>query len=145
MTVDDDVRRSIEADCARLINLYAMLNDAGDWDRLAALYTPDARFARPSAPDDFIEGRENILAAFKARPPRSSRHVISNIVVDVESADAARAFSVIVLYQGDAADDGGLPKMSANSPLVGRFSDRLTRTGEGWRFAERQGRLDFQP
>ena len=39
----------------------------------------------------------------------------------------------------------GLPALSANSPLVGTFTDRLVRTGEGWRFAERVGGLDFRP
>ena len=40
---------------------------------------------------------------------------------------------------------GELPAMSANSPLVGTFTDRLVRTPEGWRFAERVGGLDFRP
>ena len=53
--------------------------------------------------------------------------------------------SVIVLYMGDAADDGGPPVMAAKSPLVGTFTDRLVRTPEGWRFAERVGGLDFRP
>ena len=37
------------------------------------------------------------------------------------------------------------PAMSAHSPLVGTFTDRLVRTAEGWRFAERVGGLDFRP
>jgi hypothetical protein len=35
--------------------------------------------------------------------------------------------------------------MSADSPIVGSFSDRLVLTDEGWRFAERIGGLDFKP
>ena len=112
---------------------------------MAALYTEDARFARPSQPGVFIEGREAILESFLARPARAPRHVIANTVVDVEDANHARAFSVIVLYQGDVAEPGELPTMSANSPLVGTFTDRLVRTVEGWRFAERVGGLDFRP
>lgn len=143
--MDMQDRQSIEQECARLINLYAVLNDANEWDRLAEMYTADARFARPSAPDDFITGRDNILASFTARPPRKSRHVVSNIVVDVEGPATARAFSVILLFQGDAAEDGGLPVMAANSPFVGYFRDKLVLTPGGWRFAERQGGLDFRP
>ena len=141
----EEERRAIEADCERLIKHYINLNDAQDWDAVAALYTEDARFARPSQPDNFVVGREAILASFRARPARAQRHVMANIVVDVEDADHARAFSVIVLYMGDAADDGGLPSISANSPLIGTFTDKLVRTGEGWRFAERVGALDFRP
>jgi hypothetical protein len=116
-----------------------------NWPGVAALYTEDARFARPSKPGDFIHGREAILASFLARPPRAQRHVIANVLVDVESPTADRAFSVIVLYQGDPAPEGELSAMSANSPLVGTFTDRLVLTTDGWRFAERVGGLDFRP
>ena len=71
--------------------------------------------------------------------------MIANTVVEVEGPASARAFSVIVLYMGDAAEDGGLPAMDPKSPLVGTFTDRLVRTPEGWRFAERIGGLDFRP
>ena len=141
----DDERRAIEADCERLIKRYVNLNDAQDWPAVAALYTEDARFARPSHPGVFIEGRAAILASFLARPARAQRHVIANVVVEVEDADHARAFSVIVLYMGDAAEDGGLPVQDPKSPLIGTFTDRLVRTRDGWRFAERVGGLDFRP
>jgi ketosteroid isomerase-like protein len=141
----EDERRAIEADCERLIKRYVNLNDAQDWPAVAALYTEDARFARPSQPDVFVEGREAILASFLARPARAQRHVIANVVVEVDDADHARAFSVIVLYMGDAAKDGGLPVQDAKSPLIGTFTDRLVRTRDGWRFAERVGGLDFRP
>ena len=141
----DEERRAIEADCERLIKRYVNLNDAQDWEAVANLYTEDARFARPSRPGEFIEGRAAILESFLARPARAQRHVIANTVVEVESPAEARAFSVIVLYMGDAADDGGLPVMDAKSPLVGTFTDRLVRTPEGWRFKERVGGLDFRP
>jgi len=143
--MNEDERRAIEADCARLIHQYINLNDAQDWAGVAALYTPDARFARPSRPGEFIEGRPAILASFTARPPRAQRHVIANVQVDVDGPDSARAFSVIVLYMGDAAEDGGLPVMDPKSPLIGFYRDRLVRTAEGWRFAERVGGLDFRP
>ncbi|MEO6153174.1 MAG: nuclear transport factor 2 family protein [Croceibacterium sp.] len=140
----DEERRAIEYDCERLIKRYVNLNDAHDWRAVAALYTEDARMGRPSggAP---IEGRGAILDSFLARPPRAQRHAISNIVVDVDDASHATAFSVIMLYQGGPAAAGELPVMSANGPLVGWYRDRLVRTAEDWRFAERIGGLDFKP
>jgi hypothetical protein len=143
--MDRDERRAIEHDCERLIKHYINLNDAQDWAAVADLYTEDARFARPSKPDEFLEGRQAILASFLARPPRAQRHVIANVVIDVEGPATARAFSVIVLYQGEPTTAGELPAMSADSPLVGTFTDRLALTPDGWRFAERVGRLDFRP
>jgi len=129
----EDVRRAIEWDCARMINLYATLNDAARWAEVAALYTEDGSMTRPSAPDAPIIGRDAILAAFEARPARTTRHVTANIVVTALDADTATATSAMLLFT--AADA---------PPLVGGFSDRLRRVpGEGWRFAERRGSLSF--
>ena len=125
----DQERRAIEADCARLIALYANLNDEGRWDEVAALYTANGLMTRPTAPDAPIIGRDAILAAFKGRPPRKTRHVCSNVVIDVESPVAARGTSAMVLFT-----EGG-------TPLAGSFHDRFELTADGWRFAERRGSL----
>lgn len=141
--MDDAIRRAIEWDCTKLINRYTLLNDAADWDAVAALYTEDGQMARPSAPDKPVIGRETILAGFKSRPARAARHTVTNIVVDVLSETEATAYSVIVLYQGIASEDGGLPTRDPKGPLVGFYKDKLRKTAEGWRFAERVGGLDF--
>jgi hypothetical protein len=83
------------------------------------------------APDDFIEGRDAILAAFKARPPRTTRHICANIRVQVDG-DRATAESQIMLFTTKDAP-----------PLVGSYQDRVVRTADGWRFTERRGSMDF--
>lgn len=115
----------------RMIVDYAAFNDAGDWEAVAAMYVSEGRMSRPSAPDSFVEGREAILAAFKARPARASRHVVVNIRVAVGDREAT-ASSQILLFTA-----AGQP------PLVGTYTDRLALTEDGWRFAERRGSLDF--
>lgn len=130
--MDASERRAIEWECARLINLYALLNDETRWEEVAALYAADGVMTRPTAPDDPIVGREAILAAFKARPPRTTRHICSNVVIDVESPTDARGRSAMLLFT--AAD---------KPPLVGGFEDRFVLTEDGWRFAERRGTLTF--
>jgi hypothetical protein len=127
--VTPDERRGIEADCARLIARYANLNDAAQWDQLAALYAEDGRMSRPTAPDAFVEGRTAILAAFAGRPPRKTRHLCSNVVIEVLSPTEATGISAMVLFQPEGA------------PLAGSFDDRFVLTAEGWRFAERRGSL----
>ncbi|TKD49896.1 nuclear transport factor 2 family protein [Sphingomonas baiyangensis] len=131
--MDQQQRYAIEWECTRLINHYANLNDAARWAEVAALYAEDGVMTRPTAPDEPIVGRPAILAAFDARPPRTTRHVTANIVVTVHDADHATATSAMLLY---TAPD--------KPPLVGGFEDRLVRVeGEGWRFAERRGTLSF--
>ena len=143
--MDETTRRAIEWDCTKLINRYTLLNDAADWDAVAALYTEDGQMARPSAPDKPIAGRDAILATFKSRPARAARHVVSNIVVDVLSETEATAMSVIVLYQGIANENGGLPARDTSGPLIGTYTDRLRKSADGWQFDERRGGLDFAP
>jgi hypothetical protein len=143
--MDDCAALLARSAIAELIVRYALLNDAHDWEAVAALYTEDGRMSRPTAPDEFIVGRPAILASLKARPPRASRHVAVNIVVTPHEASAASATSNILLYVGAAATDGGLPSLSPGPPLIGSFRDRLVRTDAGWRFTERRGNLDFRP
>lgn len=126
-----DTRRAIETACTRLINLYANLNDAANWAAVAALYAPDGVMTRPTAPDAPIIGQAAILAAFEARPRRTTRHICANIVIEVESATTARGESAMLLFTG------------APAPLVGSFYDRFVLTSAGWRFAERRGTLLF--
>ena len=140
--MDETNTWAAKAAITELIIRYAALNDAGDWDSVAALYTDDGRMSRPSAPDDFIAGRAAILAAFRSRPLRAARHIIANVLVTLESETEARATSQILLFTGVPAGEG-LPVQST-PPLVGTYRDRLTRTHHGWRFVERRGSLDFR-
>lgn len=132
VVLDDADRRAIEWDCTRLIHLYALLNDAAQWAEVSALFAEDGVMARPAAPDDLITGRAAILAAFEARPPRTTRHICANVVIDVESVTAARGSSAMLLY---TSKDG--------APLIGGFDDRFIKTEAGWRFAARRGTLTF--
>ncbi len=143
--MDEIGKLVIEQACTRLILRYAALLDASQWDEVAALYIPEGRMSRPTAPDDFIVGREAILASFKARSPRISRHICSNIFVTVESETRASALSQILLYTGTAATDGGAPIQSAAPPMVGTYQDIMDKTADGWRFDSRRGSLDFRP
>ena len=128
-----DERLAVEWECARLVAHYANLNDEARWDEVAALYTEDGVMFRPTAPDVALTGRAEILAAFKGRPPRKTRHVCSNVVIEVEGPATARGTSAMVLFTGDGP------------PIVGSFHDRFALTPDGWRFAERRGSLTFKP
>jgi len=138
---DDWVAKSA---IAELVTLYAALNDAGDWDAVALLYTEDGRMSRPAAPDDFFAGRGAILESFKARPPRAARHIVANVLVTLKGHGHASATSQILLFAGSFAADGGLPVLSGSAPLIGTYRDQIIRTEQGWRFVERRGSLDFK-
>jgi len=130
--VTPEARRAAEWDCTRLVHLYANFNDQARWADVAALYADDGCMTRPTAPDSPVVGRAAILAAFESRPPRTTRHVCANVVIQVESETTARGSSAMLLFT--AAD---------TPPLVGGFEDRFVHTELGWRFAERRGTLTF--
>lgn len=124
-------RIAIEHACARLVALYANLNDEARWDELAALYSEGGSMTRPTAPDEPIVGREAILAAFRARPARATRHLCSNVVIDVVSDTEATGVSAMALFMPDSA------------PKLGSFHDRFVLENGRWLFAERRGSLSF--
>ncbi len=50
-------RMLIEHACIKLVNRYALASDASDYEALAAMYTEDGVFARPTSGTGFIAGR----------------------------------------------------------------------------------------
>jgi 3-phenylpropionate/cinnamic acid dioxygenase small subunit len=124
-----------------LITRDAALNDAGDWDAVAALYTEDGRMNRPTAPDQFISGRAAILAAFRSRPRRASRHIVANVLVTLEGEARARASSQILLFTGRAPEVG--PRSVAGRTARGRYDDTLVKTRR-LAFCPAPGSLDFR-
>jgi hypothetical protein len=139
MTLTSIERAAIGWECERLIHLYAMLNDAGEFDAMAGMFTEDGVFARPSQADVLIRGKAAILAAYTSRPQRFTRHLITSVVVTVEDADNARAHSYLSLYTGQAGDS--LPRPAEPVCLIGDFKDRFVRQDGAWKFSERLGSL----
>jgi hypothetical protein len=138
-------RLCIEHACARLMNQFAILNDAGRFVELADLFTGDAKYARPIAPDAMIEGRANILVTFESRPKeRVGRHLISNIVIDVQSPERATGTCYVALFSGmvdKPAEKFGLQAIPPQ--LVGEYHDEFVLTPQGWKFSVRKGRIIF--
>lgn len=124
-------RIAIEHACAKLVALYANLNDEGRWDEIAALYAEDGSMTRPTQPDEPIVGRGAILAAFQARPARKTRHLCSNVVIDVVSPTEATGVSAMALFTPDGP------------PKLGSFHDRFVLKDGRWLFAARRGSLSF--
>src|SRR6201996_6918783 len=122
----------------QLIHRAIAFNDAGDWTALAALFAQDAVFIRPSDPDTPIVGRRAILASFHARPPRTSRHIVSNTVVDVLDPETARATSTITLFSAPATEG-----IANADPLIaiGHFEDEVRRIDGRWLFVRRRGTM----
>ncbi|HVM52525.1 MAG TPA: nuclear transport factor 2 family protein [Acidimicrobiales bacterium] len=129
---------AIERACERLVITYTHLVDGGRAAAVADLFTVDGVW---SSGGNRLEGREAIRAAFTRRQEsdRTSRHVCTNLLVDVIDADHATGLVYLTLYRHDGSGRG-VPEPD----LVGEYRDRFARTPEGWRFTERIATMAFE-
>lgn len=126
--------------CRHLVLRAAALADANEPGALAALFAEGGLLVRPGA--EPLIGREAIRQSYTQRPAeRITRHLVTNIVVEVESETEARAASVVLLWSGSTQDTPGPQGRPAQREVVGEFSDRLSLTPEGWRIARREARF----
>lgn len=127
--------------CRSLIVEFASRIDEGRAHTLGDLLTADASFARPTAPDVVLQGRDVILAAFSARPKHLvSQHLNLNIRIRLTGADSAEGHSVVMLFLADANDELVPGKgRKAGAPIIGTWTDTFLRTPGGWRFKDRRG------
>jgi uncharacterized protein (TIGR02246 family) len=136
---------AIERTCARLVLRSLRAFDERDWLAYASLFTEDGVFIRANAPDEPLRGREAIRTALAERPAsRLTRHLCTNLEIDVVDTEHARGSCYLLLYAGDETQ----PETSGSRPAdrtqrVGEYRDTFVLTGDGWRISRREGRLVF--
>jgi hypothetical protein len=135
--MDDLQRLMIERACQRLVLDFARFNDGWDHEALAALFAEDCEFARPLDPDHPYYGRAAVHAIFRDRKPRLTRHVMTNIVIDVISPDEARGNSYVTMISSPETE-GAQP---GEGIFFGGFDDVFVRTADGWKFKSRIGHV----
>ena len=139
--MDASERLSIERACERLVVAYSHLIDFGEAGRVGELFTEDGVWESAEAT---MRGRQQITAGFgrrQANAGRRSRHVCTNIAVDVVSAVEATGVCYFSLYRADGVDG---PVAPLDGPaIVGDYRDRFVRTEEGWRIAHRAANAAF--
>jgi uncharacterized protein (TIGR02246 family) len=132
---------ALELACRRLVLHAARCADAGDAAGLAALFAADGVLVRPNAQP--LQGREAIQAAYAQRSAdRITRHLVTNTLVEAQSARRARALSYVLLWTGSAGDPVGPHGRPAHGRhMVGEFDDEFSLEPEGWRIRRRDARF----
>lgn len=126
-------RLAIDRDAIRdLLAHYTYNGDRGRVAELAACFTADGVLEYPGASP---VGPAAIAASLSSgtRSPKLKfvRHHITNPLIDVDG-DTATARSYFTVYCNIGPDHSGT------------YDDRLVRTADGWRFAHRRVRIDWQ-
>ena len=126
-----DITDLIEID--DLLTRYATAVDTKDWDLYATCFTPDAFIDYTAAGG--IKGTLVEVTAWLAQVLplfAMTQHVISNRVVVLEG-DVATSRSCFFNPMGLSDANGGLQLFFDG----GYYNDKLVRTANGWRIAER--------
>ena len=130
MTVTSDDRSA----AGELLARYAELIDAGDFEGVGRLLG-DA-VLRDEDGTEIATGAEAIASLYRATTrrhddgtPRTS-HVITNVIVEAHGPEELEVRSRFTVLQ--CTDT--LPLQPV---VAGRYVDRLVRTDDGWRFADR--------
>jgi ketosteroid isomerase-like protein len=115
-----------------LLARYTYNGDRGRLDALTACFAADGVLEYPGASP---KGRDAIAASLgsSTRDPRLTfvRHHITNPLIAVDG-DSATARSYFTVHSDFGPDHSGT------------YDDRLVRTADGWRFAHRRMRIDWQ-
>lgn len=142
---DPIARLLAERACERLVVDYTHLVDFGEAARIADLFTDDGVWEGPGL---VMRGRAEILAGFGRRQEvtrRVSRHVCTNVAIDVVADDEAVGIAYLVNFRHDRreGDDPTAPAPAGLPKYVGEYHDRFVRTADGWRFAARRFDVQF--
>jgi len=142
--MDDIQRLLIERECERLINQYCLFVDFGEASRIAELFTENGWWENESIR---MEGREGIRRNFSHREGvtrRTSRHLCTNVLIDVIDEDHATGVCYLINYRHDSpTGTAEYPAPSDAPKFVGEYRDTFVRTPEGWRFATRHCDITF--
>ncbi|GAA4752662.1 hypothetical protein GCM10023350_42450 [Nocardioides endophyticus] len=143
MTEVDPLTRLVAiADCTRLMVEYGLRLDHGVAVSTAELFTEDGAW-RSNTID--AVGQAQLKAFFQRRADltdRLTRHVVTNIAVDVLDEDHARARSYAVEIRGDRGADGLAE--DTRPAVVGDYKDKLVKVDGRWLFTERLVEISFK-
>ena len=144
--MDADERLRIEAECARLVAAYCHFVDHGQAARIADLFTDDGVWTAPGVVT--MRGRDELragLAQREARTDRVSRHVCTDLLIDVLDPDRAEGVVTVTIYRHDRSEGepAGEPAPLDGPLMIGEYRDRFCRTPDGWRFARREVAVSF--
>jgi hypothetical protein len=124
-----------------LIYRYCDRIDRGDFAAIAQLFA-HAEIHVPAlpAPVRGVAAIEAMYTQFTRLYPETgtprTRHVTSNVIIEPDGVDAARAQSYVLVHQATDV----LPLQ----PIIGgRYYDRFAKTEGAWRFTERRMEMDL--
>jgi hypothetical protein len=132
--LDDLERLKIRLALEDLNSAFTYHLDHDDVEALLDLFVDDVYYTHGTRESHGKAELERVFRSRSATAPRTSRHMVSGLRVEIESAERARGASVCMTF-----GQYGLPPLEPAIPiLVADFTDVYVRCADGkWRFRER--------
>lgn len=133
---------AIVSSCKALFIDYARYVDFGDYASFVDLFTEDAVLDL-----GFVaEGKENIRRSMSKRSSElRSRHVLTNLAVDVRSETFACGIAYLTLYRHVGPESLDAAAVLLRGPAgVGHYSGEFRLTAQGWRISACKLHFAFQ-
>lgn len=137
-----DAQWAAKLACRDVVEQSVQRVDDGQAQAFAELFFDDAVLVRPNGA--VIEGRQAIHRAYAERPAdRLTRHLLTNVVVELRPGGQAVARSYVLLWTGcAAAPESPWGRPADARQLVGEFLDQLAQAPDGqWRIRRREARF----
>jgi hypothetical protein len=128
--------------CTALMHEYGYRFDHGAGVAVAELFVDDGEWTSPAVT---CRGRDELIAFFRLRDElteRITRHVVTNVTVDVQSADRATARSIAVEFRGVRGSDGLTTE--TRPAVIGDYEDEFVQIDGVWKFRRRRVALEFK-
>ena len=118
--------------CTNLVHDYAYSRDHDDPDGYANVFAKNGIFLFRG---QRFEGRAAIRKRMLDSSGQTTRHVMSNVQVTVETPEKARVVSYVTVTITAAAE---LPIQTSGATALGEYHDVCAKTTEGWKIQKRQ-------
>jgi 3-phenylpropionate/cinnamic acid dioxygenase small subunit len=135
-------RLIIERACEQLSIEYARAVDFRDYDAFVELFVEDAVLDLGMR----LEGKTAIRVSMQKRSDEiRTRHVLTNIFIEVQDSLHARGISYLTLYRHVGAESARTAPVNSILPTaVGHYEDAFVKTPAGWRFKTRTLHVAFR-
>ena len=126
-----DSQFAIENSCKNLFNDYARLLDFGHFDEFVELFSDDAHMNLGFV----LNGKEAIRTSMTKRSPElRSRHVLTNMSINVLSDTQASGIAYLSLYRHTGPESLNDDPIEFSQPsAVGHYENQFVLTTDGWR------------
>ena len=139
--MDRTAERDIERDCERLLLRFYDAFDRGDYAGMAAMFAPDGAWHRAGK----VLARDQIVPELQRRPAEQRvRHVLTNILVDVQDGDHANLRCYLTAYRNPDVSRPPEQQRLRAPWLFLQVTASLRRDQGAWSLVEQVMRREFE-